>query len=229
MSDPRQAAAASGETRMIKVWDPFVRLFHWTLAIGFFVAYFTEDELLTVHVWAGYVVGVLILMRLVWGFAGPKHARFSDFLFAPFTVWRYLIDLIRFRAERHLGHSPAGGAMVFALLIGIAATVWAGLEVYALEENAGPLAISQPVSRALAQETREGEEAREAQEAGEAEDGEASSRDEAAEEFWEETHEVLANLMLAFIIIHIIGVVYASVAFRENLARSMITGWKRAE
>ncbi|AMS39093.1 MULTISPECIES: cytochrome b/b6 domain-containing protein [Aminobacter] len=57
----------------IQVWDPFVRMAHWTLALGFFVAYLTED-VMTVHVWAGYVVGVLVPARIVWGFLGPRHA-----------------------------------------------------------------------------------------------------------------------------------------------------------
>ncbi|MGE4080662.1 MAG: hypothetical protein AB7F22_34520 [Reyranella sp.] len=55
------------EPTEIQVWDPFVRVAHWTIAIGFFIAYLAEDDLLTIHVWAGYVVGTLMLMRVVWG------------------------------------------------------------------------------------------------------------------------------------------------------------------
>src|SRR4026207_2551341 len=106
----------------VKVWDLFVRMSHWTLALTFFIAYFTEDEALTVHVWAGYLVGILVILRVLWGFVGPQRARFADFVYAPRTVVGYLFNLLRVRARRYLGHSPAGGAMVIALLIGLAVT-----------------------------------------------------------------------------------------------------------
>ena len=125
---------------MVRVWDIFVRVSHWTVAVGFFIAYFTEDEVLSLHVWAGYAVGVFVVMRILWGFVGPRHARFTDFLYGPHKVFSYLRDLAAFRAERHLGHSPAGGAMAIALWIGLLAIVWSGLELYAVEEGGGPLA-----------------------------------------------------------------------------------------
>ena len=60
-----------------------MRLFHWTLVVAFTVAYLTDEDRLTVHVWAGYLVGGLIVARVIWGFVGPVHARFSDFLSTP--------------------------------------------------------------------------------------------------------------------------------------------------
>ncbi|MBC8013164.1 MAG: cytochrome b/b6 domain-containing protein [Methyloceanibacter sp.] len=111
----------------VYVWDPFVRLFHWTLVVAFTVAYLTEDDLLTVHVWAGYLVGGLIVARVIWGFVGSVHARFADFLYTPADTLSNVRDLVLLRAERHLGHSPGGGAMVVLLLVFLAATVVTGL------------------------------------------------------------------------------------------------------
>jgi cytochrome b len=201
----------------VPVWDPLVRVFHWALAVAFFVAYFSGDAMLALHVWAGYAIGGLILLRLVWGFAGPKHARFSDFVTGPLAVWRYLLDLIRFRAKRYLGHSPAGGAMALALLLGLALVVGTGLQLYAIEEHAGPLAgltaasAPAPARAAVAKGENEGEE-----------------RGSTGEGLWGELHEVLANLTLVLVALHIGGVVIASLAHHENLARAMITGRKRA-
>jgi cytochrome b len=130
----------SASPARIYVWDPFVRVFHWALVAGFVVAYLTEDDLLQVHVWAGYIVGILVVARVLWGFVGPTHARFSDFIYAPATTFAYARDLVRLRSERHLGHSPGGGYMVVLLLIFLAATVITGLVVYGGDQQAGPLA-----------------------------------------------------------------------------------------
>ena len=179
----------------VYVWDAFVRFFHWTLVTAFTVAYLTEDDLLTLHVWAGYVVGLLIVARVVWGFTGSPHARFSDFIYAPGETLRYLRDLILFRAERHLGHSPGGGAMVLALLVLLAATVASGLVVYGGDQQAGPLAGM------FSKDTGE-----------------------SVEEF----HELLANIALAFVFMHVAAVLFASYVHRENLIKAMITGRKRS-
>ena len=103
-------------SRDIPVWDPAVRLFHWTLAGAFLVAYVTEDDWEMLHVNAGYLIGILIALRLLWGFVGPRHARFADFVRSPREVMTYLADAMRLRAPRYIGHNPAGGAMAFTYL-----------------------------------------------------------------------------------------------------------------
>ncbi len=196
----------------VKVWDLFVRVFHWTLVAAFAVAYVTEDEAMALHVWAGYLVGGLVLARIVWGFVGPKHARFTDFVCGPFHAWRYLIDLFLFRARRHLGHSPAGGVMALMLMAGCLVTVWTGMQQYAAEEGKGPLAWETSViAPALADEDRNGEH-------DDDDDGEGG-----------DIHEWIAHFTFLAVLFHIAGVVLAGIVHRENLTRAMITGRKRAE
>jgi cytochrome b len=186
-------------TERIRVWDPLVRTFHWTLAAGFATAFIVEDDLLGVHVWAGYLILALITVRLVWGLIGTRHARFSDFVRKPSDVLAYVGDALRLRAPRYLGHNPAGGAMVIALMVAVALTGLSGLAVYGAEELSGPLA---PMMSALPGSWGH---------------------------FFEEVHEVMANLTLALIVAHVAGVIFSSLSHRENLIGGMITGWKRRD
>jgi cytochrome b len=194
----RGADAAPPRDR-VRVWDPLVRVFHWSLVGAFATAFIVEDDLLGVHVWAGYLVLALIAVRLVWGLIGTRHARFTDFVRGPRQVLAYIGDALRLRAPRHLGHNPAGGAMVVALLVLVAATGLCGLALYGAQELSGPLA---PLMGGLPP---------------------------AWGEALEETHEVLANLTLAFIVAHVAGVIFSSLAHRENLVTAMITGRKRRD
>lgn len=205
----------------ISVWDPVVRIGHWILVIGFAVAYLSGDDLLGVHVWAGYAIGVVVAFRLVWGVVGPRHARFTDFVYRPLAVRRYLVDLIRFRAQRYLGHSPAGGAMVVALLIALAITVGTGLATYAVQDQAGPLAgmLAGPAVIVTAPP-----DAREPSAAGK----HAAERARPGHAL-KEVHEFFATLTLWLIGFHLAGVALASLVHRENLVRAMITGRKRPD
>lgn len=186
------------QPEMIRVWDPLVRLFHWGLAAGFTIAFLTEDDLLALHVWAGYTVLGLLVFRLFWGFVGPRHARWTDFVKTPGEIIAYLQDAVRFRAARHLGHNPAGGAMVVALMVCLTATGLSGLAVHGGQELSGPLA---PLLGGLSE-------------------GWAHTL--------EDVHEVLANLTLVLVFLHLAGVAFARFQHQENLPLAMLTGTKRS-
>ena len=96
------------EPGLIRVWDPFVRAFHWSQAALIALAWVTADGVKWVHEWSGYLVAALIGLRVLWGFLGPGHARFSDFVRGPRAVIAYLGDLLHGRERRFLGHNPAG-------------------------------------------------------------------------------------------------------------------------
>jgi cytochrome b len=102
-----------------RVWDPFVRIGHWTLAAAFATAWATGDEQASIHTTAGYVVLGIVLFRLVWGFVGTRHARFRDFVTGWRPVREHLQGLLQGEAEATRGHNPAGGWMVIALLVGL--------------------------------------------------------------------------------------------------------------
>ena len=126
---------------LIKVGDLPLRIFHWLLVSAFFTAYLTEDDLLTVHVWAGYVVGGLLLFRLVWGFIGNEYARFANFLCSPAISIAYLNDLINGKAKHYTGYNPAQATIIVLLLLSLLMTVATGLALYGADKGAGPLAF----------------------------------------------------------------------------------------
>jgi cytochrome b len=199
------------------VWDPLLRFGHWALVAAFAVAYLSAEEeaggVDPLHAWGGYIVGAIVVLRVVWGFVGPRHARFNDFVRSPIVALGYFRDLLYGRARRYIGHSPAGGAMVIALLVCLAATVATGLIAYG-EESKGPLAAVMVID-AKANANEAGHRAP------------AESRGEQTESAIGELHGLLANITVALVAAHIFGVVVASFVHKENLVLAMVTGRKR--
>lgn len=111
----------------IKVWDPLVRVLHWSLAACFAVAYVTGDGIESLHVLAGYAVVAIVGTRALWGLFGARHARFDDFVPTPGRLKAYVKDLVSGRAERFVGHNPAGGAMTVVLMVSLLATAGSGV------------------------------------------------------------------------------------------------------
>src|SRR5690606_3284680 len=135
------------------------------------------------HEATGYIIIALLGIRVLWGIVGTAHARFADFVYRPAQVVSYLADTARLRARRYLGHNPAGGAMVVALLLALAATAGSGF---------------------------------------------AMTTEAFHDAHWvEDVHEVMANVAIVLIGLHVAGVVVSSLEHRENLVRAMITGRKR--
>lgn len=183
----------------IRVWDPMVRSFHWVLVSAFFIAYLTEDDFLSLHVWAGYIIGVAIIIRILWGVVGTRHARFTDFVRLPKTALRYVKDTLTLRAKRYLGHNPAGGLMIVVMMFSLIITVFTGVALYGAAEQAGPLAATM------------------------------GNAEEIWEDLLEGVHEFFANFTLFLVAVHVAGVIIESLIHKENLVASMINGFKRAE
>lgn len=118
--------------KRILVWDIPTRIFHWSLAISFAVAFLTaeSERLRDIHVISGYLMLGLIGFRLVWGLIGSRHARFSDFVRGPAAVLRYLRSLVSGQPEHHIGHNPAGAVVIVLLLVLGLATGVSGWATY---------------------------------------------------------------------------------------------------
>lgn len=204
------AQTDAGPGGKVRVWDPLVRIFHWSLVGAFAVAWLSADEIQPVHEIAGYVVAGLVAFRLVWGIMGSRYARFAQFLKGPGATIAYLGDMARGRERRYLGHNPAGAVMIIALLLTLSGTAFTGWLMEEPDRVAMLPVVPQIVAPALAD--------------GANEYGERGETEEALEE----VHETLANLMLLLVALHVGGVVLASFRHHENLARAMVNGDKRA-
>lgn len=123
----------------IRVWDLPVRIFHWALVTAFFVAYVSEDDYENLHQIAGYTVAALVVFRLAWGVIGTRYARFTEFVKGPHATRAYLGQMLHGKAPRHIGHNPAGAAMIVALLLALTCTTLAGMILLATDGH-GPLA-----------------------------------------------------------------------------------------
>ena len=200
---------ASGQAATVRVWDPLVRVFHWGLVAAVAMAWLTADELQPVHEVAGYTVAGLVALRVIWGFAGSRHARFAQFVKGPGDTLAYLGSMVRGHERRYLGHNPAGAAMIVALLLTLSGTAFTGW----LMADQTRVAMLPDLPRIVTPAWADGDEY------GEGREIEGPLKD---------MHETLANLTLLLVALHVGGVVLASVRHRENLARAMLTGEKRA-
>ena len=178
-------ADGASSSATVRVWDPLVRIFHWSLVGLFTFSFFTGDEWKSAHIWSGYAIAGLIAFRTIWGFIGGRHARFSDFVKSPITVIGFMVDTARLRAKRYIGHNPAGGMMVLALIVTIAIIAASGYMM-------------------------------------------------TTDMFWgiewvSDVHETTVDITIGLIVLHVLGVILASLEHRENVVRAMITGRKRSQ
>ena len=207
------------EKNLTPVWDILVRIFHWSLVLAFTIAYLTEDEFEEFHIYAGYVVLGLISLRVLWGFIGSRYARFNNFIYPFAEIKAYLSSLRTKNPKHYLGHNPAGGVMIIALLVSLFAATLSGVKIYGVQ-GYGPLADNGVEFSIISEVQAHGENKHEDEKAGN------KKVESAEEELWEEIHEISSNFTLLLIFLHIAGVIISSRIHGENLVRAMVTGKK---
>ena len=125
--------------KIIRVWDLPIRLFHWLLVLciaGSLISVNLGGNAIEWHAYFGYSILTLLVFRLIWGFIGSRHARFSSFLPTRLAILQYLQGT----SPRLLGHNPIGALSVFALLFVLSVQVFTGLFVDDEIAFQGPLA-----------------------------------------------------------------------------------------
>jgi cytochrome b len=181
----------------VPVWDPAVRLFHWTIVVLLIVSITTGKlggEWLVWHMRSGQTILVLLLFRVLWGFAGSGNARFAAFLRGPAAALRYARSLVRPPHHVHATHNPLGGWMVVLLIVALFAQAGTGLFTNDDILADGPLVkhISKDLSDAIST--------------------------------W---HRRMWWLVVALVVVHIGAVVSYYVMFRDNLVGPMFSGRKQ--
>ena len=188
-------------------WDPLLRLAHWGIAVVVIANYAFTKEGGSVHIALGWAGMALLLLRLIWGFVGPREARFVSFPPNPMAALRHLGGLLRGKAPQYPSHNPAGALMAYAL--------WACLAVLMLT-GLGMSGLSPFAQADLEAAVAEGDWSVLVEEDGDAE-GESPYGD-----VLEEVHEVAANLILILALLHVAGVAVESRALRRNLLAPML-------
>lgn len=170
----------------VRVYDLPTRVFHWSFAALFATAYgvanLVDDESARFawHMLAGLLLGVAVVLRLLWGLVGSRHARWSDLRLAPRELAGYLKGVVGGGGRLWAGHNPASSwaaAAMLAMALGMVAT-------------------------GIAMAT-------------------------GAPHWVKEVHEVVANLFLAVVLLHLAGLAVHVLRHRDALPRSMVDGRKR--
>ncbi len=132
----------------VRAWDLPTRLFKWSLVFLVAMAWISNKYGGGVprwHKWNGYAILVLVVFRLLWGFAGGSTTRFSAFLPTPRRILAYLASLLRGQPLHYLGHNPLGAGMIILLLLTVGAVGGLGL----FSADADRLVIEGPLTNVV--------------------------------------------------------------------------------
>lgn len=195
-----------------KTWDIFVRIFHWSLVIALYLAFYVYEGESRRHAYAGYAVIALISFRVLWGYVGTRHARFKDFIKGPSEAKAQAKSLAAGRPRHYLGHSPLAGYMIVALLVSAFWTAWSGVELLAAEGR-GPFAEGHVPGPAFSVSATNAEA--------------AFLPFGGGGRYWEHTHRRAARFTWDLAYIHVMAAIVLSALYRENLIKSMVTGRKK--
>jgi cytochrome b len=189
----------SEKTVPVKVWDGWVRLFHWGTAACVLVSYFSaRSGAWNLHYGSGYLLLTLVGFRILWGLVGSENARFGTFVRGPVAAFRQLAKFRRVEPDTETTHNPAGALMVVVLLVLLLAQGISGLmtnhDVGFTYSQHGPL---------------------------------ANWVSEATSERMSNLHVTLVNLLLLAVLVHVLAIFAYRLVKGHDLVVPMVTGVKQ--
>ena len=189
---------SDGPMRQVMVWDGWIRLVHWSVVVLMAISYLSmKFGQEQVHYLSGYTVLTLVLFRIAWGFVGSDTARFGRFLRSPIEALRHLKHFREPGPDREIGHNAAGGWMVLGLLGLLLAQPLTGL--FAAEEPEYSYGAKGPLAGLVSPERSS---------------------------FLTGMHEIVFDLILVAVALHVLAVIAFAVLKRHDLMRPMVTGRK---
>jgi cytochrome b len=197
MQQTNSNQAGTDASATVKVWDRFLRFFHWSLVLCFATSFISgEVHASTIHELVGYVLCLLLAARVYWGFKGGEYARFRAFMFPISEALTYLRSMLKGNPRHYYGHNPAGALMVFTMLGLLAVIFVSGFLSLGTIDFEGPLVfLANRVSDEMSYAFRH-------------------------------LHEFLTHAALVLVVLHLLGVLVGSIQHKENLVRAMLTGKK---
>ncbi|OYU40462.1 MAG: cytochrome B [Pseudorhodobacter sp. PARRP1] len=190
------------------LWDRIVRLSHWGIVIVILANEVFTKGGSPVHVWFGFGGLALLVLRMAWGIIGNPEARFSAFPPNPLAALRHMKQLLKGKPRSYRSHNPAGAIMAYALWACIAFMVASGISM----SGPNPFAVS---ARQAIVDSGDWSQLAKTTEAGD---------DNEADGWVKDAHEIVANLILLLVALHIGGVIVESVVMRHNLVPAMLVG-----
>ncbi|NEW60472.1 cytochrome C [Sulfurovum sp. bin170] len=189
------------EGKKVYVWNWGARVIHWMIALSFTTAFVTSfyEELLHDHVALGFIFGVMILYRIIWGFIGPRYAQFKNFMLKPSQFIFYFKEKVQNRWRKiPAGHNPASSwYTVWAMVMGTIIVI-SGLLLYGVQEAKGLLSyLNETHTQYIG--------------------------------ILEIIHQYASYIFVAWVFIHITGVLIEQFWHKTHMVFAMITGYKKTE
>ncbi|WP_330646858.1 cytochrome b/b6 domain-containing protein (plasmid) [Thioclava litoralis] len=205
-----------GDIASPSLWDPLMRLTHWTVAVAVIVNGLISEPGKTLHVWIGWIVLAVLAVRLVWGLMGPPEARFTSFPPDPKAATGHLWQVLRGQTPRaHPSHNPAGAIMVYTLWGLLTLVIVTGL---IMTGGQTPMQVAAQNATVAAGDWSA---------LAKASSGAETAWMAGLKHWSGQVHGLAANLILILSLVHVAGVIVEGRVMRRNLIKPMLFGSRK--